>query len=216
MKKWTRELLLWILIVLPYVYLASIWQELPDKVPTHFNTQGDPDGWSGKSLLLLIPAALGAGIYLVMLLGPVLDPKKKIGEMGDKYFRLRLLLTVFMSALALYMLYVTKAGRIENPQWLLVLIGLLVAMLGNYFQALRPNYFLGIRTPWTLESEEVWKKTHYLGGRLWMAGGLLIVVLALLIKHRQPLLVAVIAIFFLIVLIPVVFSYVAFKRKVAS
>lgn len=81
---------------------------------------------------MFIPAALGAGTYLLMLLVPSLDPKKKLQQMGDNYYRLRLLLTVFMSALAVYLLYATKQGRLESPQWLLGLIGLLVAMLGNF------------------------------------------------------------------------------------
>ena len=53
------------------------------------------------------------------------------------------------------------------------LIGLLFAFLGNYFKTIKPNYFIGIRTPWTLENEEVWKKTHLIGGKLWFVGGLL-------------------------------------------
>lgn len=133
--------------------------------------------------------------------------------MGDKYHSLRLMLVVFMSGLAIYMLYITKEGRMANPQWLIALIGLMVAMLGNYFQALRPNYFVGIRTPWTLESEEVWKKTHYLGARLWVAGGLLMIILSFLIHKNTALLIAAGAIFLIIVAIPIIFSFMEFKRQ---
>ena len=82
MYRYIRELLLWVLIALPYGYLAYIWNGLPGRVPTHFNVNGHANDWSGKSLLLAIPAGLGLGIYLVMLFIPVFDPKKKLRQMS--------------------------------------------------------------------------------------------------------------------------------------
>jgi uncharacterized membrane protein len=213
MNKYVRELLLWVVIVLPYAYLAYSWHELPERVPTHFNINGEADDWSHRTILFFLPCILPAGIYLLMLLLPVLDPKRRLQQMGDKYHSLRLMLVVFMSGLAIYMLYITKEGRMANPQWLIALIGLMVAMLGNYFQALRPNYFVGIRTPWTLENEEVWKKTHYLGARLWVGGGLLMIILSFLIHKNTALLIAAGSIFLIIVGIPIIFSFLEFKKQ---
>ncbi|WP_315816322.1 SdpI family protein [Paraflavitalea speifideaquila] len=133
--------------------------------------------------------------------------------MGGKYHELRFVLTVFMSGLSIYLLYITKAGGMENPQWLIALIGLLLVMMGNYFQALRPNYFVGIRTPWTLENEVVWKKTHYLGGRLWMAGGLLIIIVSFVINSHLPLIIVAGAILLIMVVVPIGFSFLEFRRQ---
>lgn len=216
MNKYIRELVLWVLIALPYVYLASIWAALPDQVPTHFDLAGKANDWSGKNTLLFIPGAMGLGTYLLMLLIPVLDPKKKLRQMEGKYQGLRFMLTVFMSGLSIYLLYISRAGRMEDPQWFIAFIGLMLAMMGNYFQALRPNYFVGIRTPWTLESEEVWKKTHWLGGRLWMAGGVLIIILSFLIRGHMPLLIVAGSILFILVVVPVGFSFIAFRRQSAA
>ena len=213
MNKFLKESVLWALIVVPYIYLAIIWNKLPAQVPTHFNFQGNVDSWSGKTSLLYLPGALGIGIYILMLLIPVLDPKRKIQQMGDKYFRFRLMLTFFFSLLATYLLYISKTGSLKNPNMLIALIGALFAMFGNYFQTVRPNYFIGIRTPWTLESEQTWKKTHHLGGRLWMAGGVLVVFLSFIISNNQVLAIIFGIILSIMVIIPIVYSYTEFQKE---
>lgn len=213
MNKYLKESVLWAFIVLPYVYLATIWNKLPEQVPTNFNLEGVANDWSSRSTLIFIPGALGIGIYLLMLIIPVLDPKKKIQQMGEKYYTLRFMLTFFFSLIITYILYAINVGSINNPNMLFALFGVLFAMFGNYFQIIRPNYFIGIRTPWTLENEHVWKKTHHLGGRLWMAGGVLIAILAFVINNNQLFSTIFGVIIFLMVIVPVVFSYTEFQRK---
>ncbi|MBK8405386.1 MAG: DUF1648 domain-containing protein [Saprospiraceae bacterium] len=159
MNKLTKEILLILISLLPYIYLAYIWDQLPERVATHFNIEGKADGWSSRRTLLYLPAILGLGIYFLMLIIPAIDPKKKIQEMGDNFFSIRLLIAVFMAALNVVILNAAKEGGMENANILLVLMGALFAGLGNYMQTVRPNYFVGIRTPWTLESESVWKLT---------------------------------------------------------
>jgi uncharacterized membrane protein len=213
MNKYLKESVLWVLIILPYVYLATIWNKLPDQVPTHFNISGNADAWSGKTTLLFLPGAMGIGIYLLMLLIPVLDPKRKIQQMGVKYYNFRFMLTFFFSLFATYLLFVSNSGSLKNPNLLIGLIGALFAMLGNYFQTVRPNYFIGIRTPWTLENEQIWKKTHRLGGRLWMAGGVLIAILSFFIKSNSALAITFGAILVVMVIVPVVYSYTEFLKE---
>jgi uncharacterized membrane protein len=212
MNKYLKESVLWAFVALPYVYLTTIWNKLPEQVPTHFNIEGIANDWSSKTTLLFIPAALGIGIYFLMLIIPVLDPKKKLQQMGDKYYTLRFMITIFFSLLATYLLYVSNTGSLKNPNMLFALIGALFAMLGNYFQTVRPNYFIGIRTPWTLENEQVWKNTHRLGGRLWIVGGVLIAILAFFINNNHLFSIIFGVIISLIVIVPVVFSYTEFKK----
>lgn len=213
MNRFLKESVLWALIILPYVYLAAIWAKLPDHVPTHFNLAGNVDSWSAKTTLLFLPGALGLGIYLLLIIIPFLDPKKKIQLMGDKYYSFRFMLTFFFSLFATYLLYISKAGSLKNPNFLISLIGVLFAMLGNYFQTIRPNYFIGIRTPWTLENEQIWKKTHLLGGRLWMAGGVLIVVLSFIIRNNLSLAITFGTILSVMVIVPIVYSYTEFRKE---
>ncbi|HPY82899.1 MAG: DUF1648 domain-containing protein [Bacteroidales bacterium] len=212
MNKYFKELVLWIFIALPYVYLAKIWNELPEIVPTHFNLEGVADGWSKKQTLLYIPAALGVGMYLLMLIIPFLDPKKKIQQMEGKYYVLRFMLTFFFSLLTLFLLYVSKEETLNNPAILFVIIGVFFAMFGNYFQTVRPNYFIGIRTPWTLENEQVWKKTHRLGGRIWLVGGVSIAILAFFVTYKIIFTILFVLILSFMVVVPVLYSYIEFKK----
>ena len=213
MKKILKEAVLWILIALPYAYLALIWNKLPDQVPTHFNLAGEPNDWSSKTSLLFIPAGMGIFIYILMRVIPVLDPKKKIRQMGEKFYSLRLIVTFFFSVIAIYILHSTHEGNLKSPNILITILGVMFAVLGNYFPTIRPNYFIGLRTPWTLENEMVWKKTHQLGGMLWMIGGALIVIMAFIVKDNAVLAISFASIIFVMVIVPVVFSYIEFKKE---
>lgn len=195
------------------MYISTIWNQLPNTVPTHFDFHGDANDWSNKTILIFIPSALGIFINLIMLVIPVIDPKKKIEQMCDKFFSLRFILTIFFTLMAIYLLYITKVGRLQNPSILFSLIELLFAFLGNYFQTLRPNYFIGIRTPWTMENEEVWKKTHRFGGLIWILGGALIVILAFLIKNSFSLTIVFAIIVSLLAILPVVYSNIQFHKE---
>lgn len=210
MNKYLKESIFWILILLPFAYLITIWKTLPEIILTHFDLGGNPNGWSNKNDLIYLIGGMGIGTYLLMLLIPKFDPKGKIKQMGDKYYSLRLLLTIFMSVLCIYILY-TGNGKKINPNLLLAMIGALYALMGNYFQTLKPNYFIGIRTPWTLESEQTWKKTHRLAGRLWMAGGVLIIIISFIFSNLT-LAISFGVITAIIVLIPLIYSYTEFKK----
>ncbi|HQX45160.1 MAG: SdpI family protein [Saprospiraceae bacterium] len=216
MNKLTKEILLILISLLPYIYLAFIWQQLPERVATHFNIEGTADGWSSRSTLLYLPAILGLGIYFLMLIIPAIDPKKKIQEMGDNFFSIRLLIAVFMAALNVVILNAAKEGGMENANILLVLMGALFAGLGNYMQTVRPNYFVGIRTPWTLESESVWKLTHRLASKVWMAGGILIVFLSLLLQDSKLVFIIFFVLVSVMVIVPVVYSYLLLKKERAG
>ncbi|MBK7304171.1 MAG: SdpI family protein [Saprospiraceae bacterium] len=216
MNKLTKEILLILISLLPYIYLAYIWDQLPERVATHFNIEGKADGWSSRSTLLYLPAILGLGIYFLMLIIPAIDPKKKIQEMGDNFFSIRLLIAVFMAALNVVILNAAKEGGMENANILLVLMGALFAGLGNYMQTVRPNYFVGIRTPWTLESESVWKLTHRLASKVWMAGGILIVFLSLLLQDSKLVFIIFFVLVSVMVIVPVVYSYLLLKKERAG
>ena len=213
MKGLLKELSILGLIAIPYVYLATIWHNLPEIVPTHFGMNGEPDDWQNKTFLLYMPGAILIGIYLLFLVLPKIDPKGKIQQMGDKYFTFRFILFLFFALLNVYILYKTQEGKLGSPNMMLALIGGLFAALGNYFQTIRPNYFMGIRTPWTLQSEAVWKETHRLGGRLWMIGGIAIVLLSFFILDNKTFSIVFGIIVAILVIVPVIFSYTEFQKE---
>lgn len=210
--KLSTELITWAIALIPLVYLWIMWEQLPERVPVHFNLQGEANGWASKPWLVGITLFTTVGINLIMLLIPAIDPKKRIEGMGDKYVNLRLILVLFMSALSLFIVHSAASENGLNHNIMLVLIGTLFAALGNYFQAVKPNYFIGIRTPWTLESENVWRKTHRVGGRLWLIGGILMALLPLISDNalRETIFLSIVAV---IVVIPVLYSFLEFKRE---
>ncbi len=211
MNKIFKEAVLWILILIPFAYLATIWKTLPEIVPTHFGLDGTPNGWSNKHSLIYIIGVMGLGIYVLMLLIPRFDPKKKIEQMGDKYYSIRLIMGLLISSISLYLLYVGNKGEI-NQNILIALIGAFFTGFGNFLQTVKPNYFIGIRTPWTLENETIWKRTHRLAGRIWMIGGLTIILMTILTKNNYWLGILFISITAILVIIPVAYSYIEFKK----
>ena len=198
-------------MALPFIYLAYIWNTLPETVPTHWNASGEIDGYGSKNTLLLIPFMLPVLVYIIMTIAPKIDPKNKIAIMGKKYEQLKFFLVLFMSVLALFIIYSSKTQSFSSPNIIYILLGLLFAGLGNFMKTVKPNYFIGIKTPWTLENETVWKKTHLLGGKIWFVGGLLIVCMSLIFTAQTAATLFVI-IAVLITIIPLVHSYIEFKK----
>jgi uncharacterized membrane protein len=209
-----KELPLIGIVLLPFVYLAYIWNQLPAQVPMHYNIEGEIDRYGNKSELILIPIMTSLLIYLIFLAVPYIDPKKQIQKMGGKYDALKFIITTFMSILALFIIYTAKNQTLTDPDYILLGCGVLFLILGNYFKTLKANYFIGIRTPWTLESESVWKATHKLAGKIWFLGGLLIILSCLILDGKTNFIVFM-CITAIMVLVPVLYSYLLFRKQEA-
>ncbi len=205
-----KELPLIAIVLAPFIYLAFIWKNLPDSVPIHWDIEGDIDRYGDKSELILIPILLPLLIYVIFTIVPLIDPKGKIQQMGNKYFILKTAMTVFMSILASIIIYAVKNESLYNPNYIILLIGVLLMILGNYFKTLRANYFIGIRTPWTLENQTVWKETHKLAGKIWFIGGLVIIASSLLLDNEANFRLFI-GIIIVISLIPVIYSFFKFR-----
>ena len=206
-----KELPLIGIVVAPFIYLAIIWNTLPEKVPTHWNYKGEVDKWGDKYSLITLLFLLPVLTYVLMVVVPKIDPKKKIEQMGGKYYQLKFILVLFMSTLAFIILHISVNQSTSSANLIFIPIGVLFIALGNYFKVIQPNYFIGIKTPWTLESKEVWKLTHIMAGKLWIIGGLLIV-LGSLIIDKSIFIYILITIIAVISIVPVVYSYLKFKE----
>lgn len=207
-----KELPILGIIMLPFVYLTYLWNELPSKVPMHWNMKGEVDRYGDKSELIIISVLLPLLVYIIFLAIPKIDPKNKLNKMGNKLQMIKFLMTTLMSILALFIIYTAKNQSFINTNYIVLLMGVLFIILGNYFKTIKPNYFIGIRTPWTLESETVWKKTHNLGGKLWFIGGI-IVVLSSLVLDKPTSFTLFLIISGLISIIPIVHSYILFENE---
>jgi len=207
-SKSKTELLILTIILFPAVYLSLVWNALPEEVPMHFNAKGEADRYGSKNELVGVLFLLNLPLYFIMRYAPQLDPKKKINE--KQLFGLRLVLHLFISAIALFIIYSTQQGALANPFGIVSLVGLLFAALGFFFRSIKPNYFIGIKTPWTLESEEVWNKTHQVSGPVWIAGGIFMALSPLFAKSASVYIV--LGVTFGLAIFSVVYSYVAYKN----
>lgn len=215
MDKFLKRII-WLILPAPLVYLAIVWNKLPEKIALHFNMKGIADRLGNKNDLLLLVALLTAIAIIIFLLLPLvykIDAKKTAVENKGRLLRLAFAITVFITFVTCILIH---SAFIENSAFNIRLvfagIGLLFCILGNYMHNIKPNYFAGFRLPWTLENEENWKKTHLLGGKLFFAGGLLIAVICLLIPV-VPSIIAFTIITIIISVIPFVYSYQLYKSK---
>jgi len=208
MSKSKTELLILSIILLPALYLAFVWNALPEEVPMHFNAKGEADRYGSKDELIGVLFLLNLPLYFIMRYAPQLDPKKKINQ--KQLFGLRLVLHLFISAIALFIIYSTQQDALANPFGIVSLVGLLFAALGFFFRSIKPNYFIGIKTPWTLESEEVWNKTHQVSGPVWIAGGIFMALSPLFAKSASVYII--LGVTFGLAIFSVVYSYVAYKN----
>ncbi|WP_281228417.1 SdpI family protein [Flavobacterium aquiphilum] len=206
-----KELPIIALVLMPFAYLAFIWKTLPEKVPTHWNYKGEVDHWGDKFSLIGMVFMLPVLMYVLLLVVPKIDPKKRIALMGGKFYQLRFFLVLCMSIMALFIIFITKNPSFSSPNFIYILIGILFLVLGNYFKVIQPNYFIGIRTPWTLENNEVWKATHNFAGKLWFMGGLLIVLGGLIFQNPSFAFVFI-SLVVVLATVPMVYSYVKFKE----
>ncbi len=206
-----KEIPLLLVVLIPFVYLAYIWSSLPDTVPLHWNYKGEIDDWGNKSSLIFITFLLSGLTYILFTVIPFIDPKKRIQTMGNKYHNLKFLMVLFMSALAVFIIYSAKEQSITNPSFIYLAIGLLFMLLGNYMKIIKANYFIGIRTPWTLEYESIWKSTHKLASKIWFVGGLAIVISSLT-TNKDFNGIFFISVITLLAIIPVVYSYMEYRK----
>lgn len=173
MKK-TLDFLIWGVIVAPLVYLILVWNQLPEIVPTHFGISGKPDAYGPKWTLIIL-SAVSIGMYFLLRYVPQLDPRLNQAKLSEHYPKLILLILTFLGAIHILIIRSALsqvAGEVFN-NLLFVGVFLLFAGIGNYLNNIKSNYFVGIRTPWTLESETVWRKTHQMGAKLYFAIGII-------------------------------------------
>ncbi len=207
-----KEVLIWLILLLPFVYAIIIWNKVPELMPTHFNLKGEPDDYSGKAAALLVMPLINVAVYGLLFFIPLIDPRKNnYTAFGSSYQNMRLIIHLFLTGLFIYITQKTADGSPLQVNVFYSGLLLFLALLGNYFRTVRSNFFVGIRTPWTLSSDEVWRKTHALAGRLWFYSGIVLAI-TMLFLSRTAATVVMISGVVLMVMIPVVYSYLAYRK----
>lgn len=152
---------------------------MPDTVPIHWNASWQVDSY-GSRYIYLILVFIPIIIYYGMSLTKYIDPKRMNLEKRKKTYRLfQYGLTIFFLILVAFFEYLAFNPQYEGEQLLILLLAILLIGIGNYLPKVPQNYFLGVKTPWTLANEYVWKKTHKVCGYIFVGIGVIIAVCGL-------------------------------------
>lgn len=201
------ETMLWICAALPLAATALLYPLLPEVIPIHWNASGEIDGWGPRSQAFIL-AAVCLGVSLLLRFLPLLDPKRNsYRQFSRGYFAVRLVCAAFfclMQGVTLASAFHPAALPIDRLTF--GGMGLVFCVMGNFMPKFKHNYFCGIRTPWSLASEENWWRTHRLAGLFWFWGGLAIAVLAVFLGGTALTLAAVVVLS-VVGLVPVVYSW---------
>jgi uncharacterized membrane protein len=208
------DLLALMLCIIPFVTWFMLRNSLPEKLPIHWNAQGDVDGWTSREQLpifLLAITVFGALVYLLLRFIKRIDPKRTAKLNETIALKIGFGVITFMTAINL-LIMMPKGDTFNMTTVVLVMVSLLFTFLGNMMYNIKPNYFIGIRLPWTLENDDNWKHTHRLAGIIWFIGGIVCAILSLLIspKIMFPIFIGITM---LLVLIPSIYSFMLFKRS---
>ena len=195
------------------VYSLALYPQLPDMIPIHWNLRGEVDGWADKRFAVwLMPGVMLALIGMQVML-PLRSPDNfSVTSFRKTFDYLMVVCTAFMGYIHIIMLQAGLHPTLEFARSLLVGLFLFFALMGNVLGRVKRNLWMGIRTPWTLASDEVWVATHRLGGYILMGAGILGAIAIWLGAPVMPSNVLLI----IALLIPVAYSYILFKRTGGS
>jgi uncharacterized membrane protein len=214
-RKSLSWLILLALLLLPLAYAWHLYPYQPDRIPTHFGANGQPDQFGSRENIFIGPVILGVvSVIVYLLLSNIhrIDPKRH-KEPADVslYLQFALFVVLFMSLLSMVILYASSHSGTAIEKLILPLLGGFFAGMGQFMPRFQPNYFAGLRLPWTLDNDDNWKATHQLAGKVWTVGGVILALVSLFAKGALALVLFFVGLI-IMVLIPVVYSYQLFKK----
>ncbi|CAN5656915.1 SdpI family protein [soil metagenome] len=200
-----------VVVLAMMVFTLAVYGALPDRIPTHWNVRGEVDGWSGRTWGAFLMPMMAAAVWLLLPLLRRIDPRRSNYERFDATFWILVnAIVLFMAAMHVLTLGAALGWPIDMTKAVLAMVGLMFVVLGNFLPRVKSNWWMGIRTPWTLESEHVWRETHRLAGYTFVAAGLIVMAATLL----PTALAFPVAMAGMVVgsMVPVAYSYVVYRR----
>lgn len=203
---WRIELAQWLVIAAMFAMAAVAWSHVPERMPIHWNMQGEVDGYGGKFAGLLLIPLLAIGLYFLLLFIPRLDPAyQNYAQFAGTYLALRFAMLLFLAAIFAATVLSALGYRVPILSVVAWSMAGLFALLGAVMHRIRPNWLVGVRTPWTLSSELSWTKTHRLAG--WLFGLLAAIMIVWGMMPNATMFVVTMATLGVSVLAMVVYSY---------
>ncbi len=215
MRKWIPLLI----VVAAVIASAVVYSRLPATIPTHWElsphppgTMPQPNGWSSRMVGAWALPVFLVGMWALLRVLPKIDPRgSNYAKFGGAFDGIIVSIMLFMLGMHIFILRAALGYPVAIERVVPVGVGVLLIVIGNLLPRARPNWFVGIRTPWTLSSDRVWEKTHRVGGQVFVAGGILIVLAGFAVQQwAHVVLITVVLVCTATVLI---YSYVEWKRE---
>lgn len=193
-------------ILLPILAGLILWEQLPEKMPIHWNAAGEIDSWAGKPFAIFGLPLILLAFQWVCVLATLADPKR--GNHGEKILQLVFWIIPVLSVLVFTVTYLAAMGtEVRMERIMPVFMGLLFVIIGNYLPKCKQNYTIGIKIPWTLNNQENWNKTHRFAGKIWVVCGCVMILASFF---------GGVVVFFcaalVMVLVPFVYSYLLHRK----
>ena len=199
------------IILISFITSIYLYPQFPDEVPSHWNARGEVDGYMPKFWGLFLIPLISIGILLLFILIPRIDPlKRNIKKFMNYYEGFIILMMGFLFYIYLLMIVWTLGYAFDMNQMIILPIGILFIYIGFLLEKAKRNWFIGIRTPWTLSNDNVWEKTHKLSGKLFKALG--IIILFAMIVPDYSLWIVLISVFGVTFYL-IVYSYFAYQKE---
>lgn len=180
MRKWIPALL----VIAATIASIVVYPQMPERVPTHWNIEGEVDGWSSRFFGAWLMPLMMAVILVILRMVPLIDPRRANFEKFQGVYEAIIGVTMaFMLGLHIMLLALATGSNVPIARVIPAAVAVFFIVLGFLLPRAHPNWFVGIRTPWTLSNDVVWQKTHKIGGLLFVATGVL-TLLAVLIAPR--------------------------------
>lgn len=207
-----RRLVQPLLVALAFVASGIAWGRLPERVPMHWNLAGEVDRYGSRLAGAFMIPLMMLFIWGMMRVLPKIDPRRANYARMEGTYEL-VITTVLATTLVLHvvMLGAALGYPIAIETVVPLVIGALFMVLGNVLPRAKPNWWFGVRTPWTLSNDRVWVRTHRVAGYTMLIAGLALVVLAFIPGDAVKLALLVGA--GLVAVVPVVYSYIAWRQE---
>lgn len=197
------------LILAAFAFAAAMYNSLPESVPTHWNDHGMVNGYTPKPWGVFILPLTMLGIYLMFLIVPAISPSGfRINRFIRVYWILCTVTIGFLLVMTIFALLKAQDSSVPLNRVVNASIGVLIIVIGNFLGKVTKNFFVGIRTPWTLASDEVWFRTHRLAGISFVIAGFVVLIAAALGYGGSWVAFIIVA----AALISIIYSAVIYKR----
>ena len=198
-----------LITLIPIIAGVILWDKLPDMVPSHWGVNGEVDGYLAKPMFVFGMPLIMVALILVGSIATAIDPKN--ANHGKKSLVLVYAIVPALSIILSTFTYCSALG-VDVPMLNLVVavVGIVLIFVGNYLPKCKPNYTIGIKIMWTLNSDKNWVATHRFAGKVWFVGGVIVAISALLPTGILPW--VAFAVFAITALAPVIYSFVYFKN----